>query len=214
VASDEHLRERARNHLLDGAEVKRQIARDGLDAILAAAHLVADCLRAGGKLMLCGNGGSAADCQHVAAEFVSRLTADFERPGLPAIALTTDTSFLTAYANDCGFDGVFERQVRALGKPGDLLIAISTSGSSRNVIRAVEAARGMGLGTLVLTGADGPLASMADVALAVPSRNTQQIQEAHLAMEHAVVDLAERLLYGLVVQSGQKKGAEPRRTAS
>ncbi len=213
MPSDDHLRERARTHLLESADLKRQIAEDGLEAIVAAARLIADCLRAGGKLLLCGNGGSAADCQHVAAEFVSRLSADFERPGLPAIALTTDSSFLTAYANDYSFEGVFERQVQALGKPGDLLIGISTSGGSRNVIRAVQAARERGLGTLVLTGDGAPLASMADVALSVPSRNTQYVQEAHLAMEHAVVDLAERYLYSSVA-SGQKKGTEPRRTAS
>lgn len=218
MPSDDRLRERARAHLLESAEVKRRIAQDGMDAILEAGRLIADCLRSGSKLLLCGNGGSAADCQHVAAEFVSRLSADFERPGLPAIALTTDSSFLTAYANDYSFDGVFERQVQALGKPGDLLIGISTSGGSRNVIRAVEMAREMGMRTVVLTGEGGRLASMADVALLVPSRNTQHVQETHLALEHAMVDLAERYLYGEaerpVAHSGQKKGTLPRRTAS
>ena len=120
-----------RVYLSESAELKRRTAEACGEAILAAADLIADAFRADAKVLLCGNGGSAADCQHMATEFVSRLTRDVERPGLPAIALTTDTSFLTAFANDCGFDGVFERQVQALGRPGDVLIAISTSGSSR-----------------------------------------------------------------------------------
>ena len=216
LAAEDRLRERARAHLLESAEVKRQLARESLDEVVAAARLIAESLAGGGKLLLCGNGGSAADCQHVAAEFVSRLSADFERPGLPAIALTTDSSFLTAYANDYSFDGVFERQVLALGKPGDVLIGISTSGGSRNVILAVEAAAALSMGTIILTGRDGPLTSMGQVTLSVPSRNTQYVQEAHLAIEHAMVDLAERFLYGDVesVRSGQKKGTEFRRTAS
>src|SRR5205807_1764234 len=122
------------------------------EPILAAADLVAGAFRGGGKLLLCGNGGSAADCQHMAAEFTSRLSADFVRPALPAIAMTTDTSFLTAYANDFDFEGVFARQVEALGKPGDVLLAISTSGNSKNVIRAVETGKAMGLRTIVLMG--------------------------------------------------------------
>ncbi len=211
LPSEDHLRERARTHLLESAKIKREIAQDGLDAMLDAARLIADCMRAGGKLLLCGNGGSAADCQHVAAEFVSRLSPDFERPALPAIALTTDGSFLTAYANDYSFEGVFERQVRALGKRGDLLIGISTSGSSRNVIRAVQAAGEMGLRTVVLTGEGGVLASMADVALAAPSGNLQYIQEAHLAMEHAVVDLVEQLLYVEAEQPQPEEAVTTRR---
>src|SRR5258708_3109219 len=141
------------NHLRETAAVKQRTIECCTPPILAAAELIAASFRAGGKLLLCGNGGSAADCQHMAAEFTSRLSADFVRPGLPAIALTTDTSFLTAYANDFDFDGVFARQVQALGKPGDVLLGISTSGTSKNVIRAVEAAREMGLKTVLLTGA-------------------------------------------------------------
>ena len=121
VADDQ---DRVRDHLIESAEVKRQVSEKCIESILAAANLIADTFRSGSKILLCGNGGSAADCQHVAAEFVSRLTKDFIRPGLPAIALTTDTSFLTAYSNDCGFEGVFERQLIALGKPGDVLIGI------------------------------------------------------------------------------------------
>lgn len=186
-----------RAHLLESAEIKRQVAEKCVDSILAAASLIAETFRVGGKVLLCGNGGSAADCQHMAAEFVSRLTKEFERPGLPAIALTTDTSFLTAYANDVGFEGVFARQVQALGKPGDVLIGISTSGSSTNIIRAVEAARAANMQTIVLTGSrGGSLAEIADVTISVPSANTQYIQEAHLAIEHIVCDLVERDLFG------------------
>jgi D-sedoheptulose 7-phosphate isomerase len=131
----------------------------------------------------------------MATELVSQFRKGFERPGLPAIALTTDTSFLTAFANDCGFDGVFERQVRTLGRPGDVLIAISTSGNSVNVIRAVEAARAANIQTIALTGSGGCLARMANVAIAVPSTDTQYVQEAHLAIEHIMCDLVEHYLF-------------------
>ncbi len=193
---EEWLRDRAREHLLASAELKRQVAEQCLDSILAAARLVADCFRSGDKLLLCGNGGSAADAQHVAAELVSRLSADFERPGLPALALTTDSSFLTAYANDYSFEGVFARQVQALGRAGDVLIGISTSGNSRNVVLAMEAAKAADMRTISLTGSGGRMAGMADVAIAVPSSDTQHVQEAHLAIEHMVCDLAERYLFG------------------
>jgi D-sedoheptulose 7-phosphate isomerase len=188
-------REKAQLHFLESAAIKRQIAEECIDPILIAADLIAQTFRAGGKVLLCGNGGSAADCQHMAAEFVSRLTKDFERPGLPAIALTTDTSFLTAFANDCGFEGIFERQIQALGKPGDVLIGISTSGNSPNVIRAVEAAQAADMRTVVLTGSGGRLAGMAHVVIAVPSTNTQYIQEAHLAVEHIMCELVEDSLF-------------------
>lgn len=195
--------ERVHAHLLESAEVKQQVARECEESIVAAAYRIAEALRAGGKVLLCGNGGSAADCQHMAAELMSRLTIDFERPGLPAVALTTDTSFLTAFANDCGFDGLFARQVQALGKPGDVLIAISTSGTSPNVLRAVDAAEAQGMGTIALTGSGGnPLAEKAAVAVRVPSRNTQYVQESHLAVEHIVCDLVERYLFGQDGRSG------------
>ncbi len=184
-----------REYLHDSADTKRQTADECGHAIAAAADLVAQSFRTGGKVLICGNGGSAADCQHMAAEFVSRLTKDFDRPGLPAIALTTDTSFLTAFANDCGFDGVFERQVQALGRPGDVLIGISTSGNSANVVRAVRHARSAGLRSIVLTGAGGQLAALADVAVQVPSNDTQHIQETHLAIEHLICWCVERDLF-------------------
>jgi len=163
--------------------------------IARAAAMVAESFQRGGKLLLCGNGGSAADCQHLAAEFVSRLSKDVARPGLPAIALTTDTSYLTAYANDFGFDGVFARQIEALGTAGDVLLAISTSGSSRNVLAAADAARRKAIAVIALVGDGGPLAGTADIAIQVPSRDTQLIQQVHLAVEHLICQLVEQALY-------------------
>ena len=188
-------RQAVRTYLSESAEIKRRTAEECGEAILAAADTIAESFRTGGKVLLCGNGGSAADCQHMAAEFVSRLSKDFERPGLPAIALTTDSSFLTAFANDCGFEGVFERQVQALGRPGDVLIGISTSGNSTNVVRAVRYAESVGIRSVVLTGAGGQLAAMADVAISVPSTDTQHIQEAHIAVEHLICWFVERDLF-------------------
>src|SRR4029453_14909220 len=187
--------QRIANHLLDSGEVKRQTAAKCAESIAKAADLIAESFLSGGKVLLCGNGGRAADCQHMAAEFVSRLSKDFDRRALPAIALTTDTSFLTAFSNDCGFEGVFERQVEALGIAGDVLIGISTSGNSPNVIRAVEAARKRDIRTIALTGNGGRLTAIADVAIAVPSADTQHIQEAHLAVEHIVCELVELALF-------------------
>lgn len=163
--------------------------------IASAADLVVKAFQGGHKVLLCGNGGSAADCQHMAAEFVGRLHSDVQRPALPAIALTTDTSFITAHANDVAFDDVFARQVQGLGQTGDVLIAISTSGRSRNVIAAAEEARRRGVAVIALIGEGGTLADLADIALRVPSRDTQLIQQAHLAVEHLICELVERALF-------------------
>ena len=182
-------------HLLQSGEIKRQTAASCAGSIAKAAEVIAGVFLSSGKLLLCGNGGSAADCQHMAAEFVSRFSKDLERRALPAIALTTDTSFLTAFSNDCGFEGIFERQVEALGSPGDLLIGISTSGNSPNVIRAVEAAKKRNMHTIALTGNSGRLAAIAEVVIAVPSADTQYIQETHLAVEHIVCELVEIILF-------------------
>jgi D-sedoheptulose 7-phosphate isomerase len=181
-----------RAHLAGSADLQRQTADACVADIWKAAQLIAATLAADGKLLLCGNGGSAADCQHMAAELVNRLTSDFERPGLAAIALTTDSSLLTAYANDINFEGVFARQIQALGRPGDVLLAISTSGSSRNVLKAVQQARTSGLTIVALTGSRGPLADLADAAIRVPGTNTAHIQETHLAIEHVICHLIER----------------------
>jgi D-sedoheptulose 7-phosphate isomerase len=191
ISSITTIRERLRL----AAAVNDAMAESASASIAAAADLITNCFRSNGKVLLCGNGGSAADCQHMAAELVGRLTNEKDRPGLPAIALTTDTSFLTAYPNDVGFDGVFARQVQALGSPGDILIAISTSGRSRNVLIAVEEARSKGLSIVGLLGEDGPLATMADVAIRVPTNDTQVIQQVHLAVEHLICHLVERALY-------------------
>ena len=190
------LEERARDHLARSSEIKRQVSENCLDSILEAAELIAGAYRSGGKVLLCGNGGSAADCQHMATELVSCLTKDFQRPGLPAIALTTDTSFLTAFSNDTGFEGIFQRQVQALGKPGDVLVGISTSGNSENVIRAVETAKAVDMRTIALTGQGGRLPQMAGITISVPSGDTQYVQESHLAIEHILCDLVECHIFG------------------
>jgi phosphoheptose isomerase len=189
------LRQRAEDHLLGTVETGRRVLDGAVPAILAAAELIVDTLQSGGKLLLCGNGGSAADCQHMAAEFVSRLSRHFERRALPAIALTTDTSILTAVGNDCGFQLVFRRQVEALARAGDLLIGISTSGGSENVIEAVAAAKAVSARTIAIIGSGGRLAEMADVAISVPSTNQQNVQELHLAVEHILCDLVECSLF-------------------
>jgi phosphoheptose isomerase len=182
-------------YLLQSANVKRETAAQCAESIAQGGAVIAEAFLSGGKILLCGNGGSAADCQHMAAEFMSRLSKDLDRRALPAIALTTDTSFLTAFSNDCGFEGIFERQIEALGTAGDVLIGISTSGNSPNVIRAVEAAEKRNMHTIVLTGNGGRLVAMADIVIAVPSTHTQYIQEAHLAVEHILCELVEFALF-------------------
>lgn len=185
----------AHAHMVESAETNRRTAETSLDSILNCAALITSCFQREKKLLICGNGGSAADAQHMAAEFVNRLSKDFERPGLPAISLTTDTSFLTSYANDYGYDGVFERQLRALGQPGDILIGISTSGNSENVTRAVVAAREIGMETIGLIGEGGAMTSLVDCAVVVPSRDTQHVQETLLTIEHTICLLVERALF-------------------
>jgi len=194
---DAHLvRETARGYLVQTAETVRRVQEECVDDIASAAELLVTSLRGGGKILICGNGGSAADAQHLATEFVSTLTIDNPRPSIPALALTTDTSLLTAIANDFGPEGVFERQVESLGRDGDVLIAISTSGNSANVIRAAERAQGQGLRVIALTGGSGgKLAPLADVAIRVPSAVTAHIQECHLAVEQLLASLVEDALY-------------------
>jgi D-sedoheptulose 7-phosphate isomerase len=177
------------------AEVKKQTAEQCNQDAEAAARLIAESLAAGGKLMLCGNGGSAADSQHLAAEFVATLDHTKPRPGLAALALTTDTSLLTAWSNDFGFQGVFARQIEALGQPADILLALSTSGNSKNIVEAVTTAQKMAVKTIVMTGAGGgQLAGLADIVIRVPSQTVMHIQEAHIALGHAITACAEQLL--------------------
>lgn len=185
-----------RSHLLHSAEVKQRTVDQCSEALLKAAQVISASFRQGGKLLLCGNGGSAADCQHTAAEFVNRLSKDFERPGLPAISLTTDTSFMTAIANDYGFDALFTRQVETLGKAGDVLLGISTSGRSPNVVQALQAGKKKGMHTILLTGNSPNLEQVADIVIGVPSDHTQYIQETHLAIEHLLCSLVETELFG------------------
>jgi D-sedoheptulose 7-phosphate isomerase len=192
---DQEWREFTHAHFLESAEVQRRTVESNLDSILKCAGLIAACFRRSNKLLICGNGGSAADAQHMAAEFVNRLSKDFERPGLPALSLTTDTSFLTSYANDYCYDGVFERQLRALGQQGDVLIGISTSGNSRNVLNAMIAAHEMGIETIGLVGEGGEMTSLTQHAVVVPSRDTQYVQETLLTVEHCLCLLVERALF-------------------
>jgi D-sedoheptulose 7-phosphate isomerase len=188
------LEDIAREELAAGVDLRARAARELAAPLARAAELIAGSLRAGGKLLICGNGGSAADAQHYATELVARLYQR-ERPALAAIALTTDTSALTALANDYGFEQVFARQVEALGREGDVLLGLSTSGNSPNVLRAIEEARRRKLAVVVFSGEGGAMVRTADVALAVPSQNTMRIQEIHLALGHALCKLIEDLMF-------------------
>jgi phosphoheptose isomerase len=186
-------RRTARGYLEETGDALARVREACLDDIAEAARVLAESLRSGGKLLICGNGGSAADAQHLATELVGTLTLDRIRPSIPAIALTTDTSLLTAVANDFGVERMFARQVESLGAPGDALVAISTSGESANVLAAVEEARVRRLSIVALTGASGgTLAPMADVSIRVPSEATAHIQECHLAIEQLLALLIER----------------------
>jgi len=185
-------------HLRRSLEVLERAAADGelAAAVLAIAQAVEKALRAGGKLMLAGNGGSAADAQHIAGELLSRLR--FDRHPLPAIALTTDSSVLTAVGNDYGYDQVFERQLRGLGRKGDVFIAISTSGKSPNVLAALRAARDIGITTVGFTGNAPGAAAMLPLChhvLAAPSDDTPLIQQMHITAAHAICEIVERNLF-------------------
>ncbi len=181
----------ARDELHQLSELVR-LAADTVNARIAAyAELALGTIEAGGKILFCGNGGSAADAQHLAAEYVVRLVRD--RRALPATALTTDASVLTACANDLGYEQIFARQVEALGRPGDLLVLLSTSGESENVIRAATTAKDAGLSTVaLLAGRGGRLRSLVDVAVVVPTDRVSRAQEIHLAIGHIVCDYVEK----------------------
>jgi len=176
----------------ESLETKQRLLADDqtLAQIEQLAEVIRGCLHAGGKVLLAGNGGSAADAQHIAAEFVGRF--EVEREAFAAIALTTDTSALTAIGNDYGFEQVFARQVAGLGRAGDVFIGISTSGNSANVVRAMEVARGRGLHTVALVGAKlGQLHALADTVLAAPSTRTARIQECHILIMHLLCQLVD-----------------------
>ena len=196
--------------LRESAALKVQVAETQGHILQAMVECMWESLQQGGKLLWCGNGGSAADAQHLATECMVRLEA--EREPLPAIALTTDTSLLTAAGNDHGFETIFARQVAGLGRPGDVLVAISTSGNSPNVVRAVDEARRRGLHTLGLLGKDGGrLKAMVHLALVVPSSSTQRIQEVHITVGHILCGALERrvLRSPLPLPPGEGRGEGP-----
>jgi D-sedoheptulose 7-phosphate isomerase len=183
--------------LNESAETKLKIKDQLMDDILKAVDLLSVCFKSGNKLLLCGNGGSAADCQHIATELMIRLSHNIQRPALPAIALTTDTSNLTAGGNDIGFENVFARSVEGLGNEGDILLAISTSGNSPNVIKAVEMAHKKGMKVIgFLGGNGGKLKNIVDLPIVIPSTNVQRIQEGHITVAHIICELVEDKLYG------------------
>ncbi len=178
----------------ENTEVNTRFIKDHLPGLLEGVRLISLAFEAGNTVFLFGNGGSAADAQHLAAEFVNRFIMD--RPPLPAIALTTDTSIMTSISNDAAFDEIFAKQLRALGKKGDIAIGISTSGKSGNVLKGFEVASEMGMKMIALTGNDGgPLAKMADISLTVPSTSTPRIQEAHILIGHVLCEMVERELF-------------------
>jgi D-sedoheptulose 7-phosphate isomerase len=192
------LTERISKHFDDSAEVKLQSKDILAKPIGDAAQAIVTCLLNDGKVLACGNGGSAADAQHFAAELVNRF--EVERPGLPAIALTTDSSVITSIANDYDYNLIFSKQVRALGMAGDVLIAISTSGNSVNVMEAIRAAHERGMTVVALTGRDGggmgTLLTANDFHLCVPTQRTARIQEVHLLVIHCLCDVIDHLLLG------------------
>ena len=180
-------------NIAESCRVKQQVSETMAGDIAGAAVMIAEALRGGAKLLVCGNGGSAADAQHLAAELMGRFQKD--RAPYAAVALTTDTSILTSVGNDYGFDSVFERQVLGLGRAGDVLAGITTSGNSPNVLAAMQAARKKDLKTIGITGlGGGKLAGFADLLLAVPSRTTARIQEAHITIIHLICELVENML--------------------
>jgi D-sedoheptulose 7-phosphate isomerase len=186
-----------RRQLTQSIETMTRVLHDEAihSAVIEAGRITADAMKNGRKLMVCGNGGSAADAQHLVAEFVSRLTVD--RPALRAIALTTDTSILTAIGNDYSYDNVYERQVEAIAIEGDVLLAISTSGNSKNCVKALKLAKTMGVHTVAYTGnKGGTMSALADINVIIPSDTTMNIQESHLALEHIYCMVVERFYFG------------------
>ncbi len=185
------------NSLKESAETKLKIEKECKTDILKAVEILTAAYKNGKKVLLCGNGGSAADCQHIATELMIRLNHDIKRPALAAIALTTDSSNLTAGGNDIGFENVFARNIEGLGNKGDVLIAISTSGNSGNVIKAVEKAKEKNMRVIgFLGGIGGKLKNKVDLPIIIPSTNVQRIQEGHITIAHIICELVELELYG------------------
>ena len=189
-------KELIQSYLKTSAEVKEKTVEQCFDEIEEAGLICAETLGSGSKLLLCGNGGSAADAQHIATELVVRLSSRMDRKALPALALTVNSSTLTACANDYGFDSIFSRQVEAFGKPGDLLIGISTSGNSKNVVQALKIAEQLNMKRICFTGGDGgAMANLRNIAIIIPHNDTGHIQEGHITVGHIICDIIERELF-------------------
>ena len=183
--------ENIKSQILESAKIKKKIMDDGVEQIEKAAKILIDCTKNHGKIFWCGNGGSAGDAQHLATELMGGMT-DYDRMPIPSIALTTDSSFLTAWSNDTDFESIFSRQIQGLGVKGDALVGISTSGNSKNVINAIKQAKYKDLKTISLTGkTGGSLDGVADVTLKVPSDNIQRIQESHIMIGQILCSLIE-----------------------
>ncbi len=183
-----------RKIFLDSIEAKETFLKESSDRIVEAASLIAEGFKLGAKLLICGNGGSAADAQHIAGEFVNRFL--IERPPLPALALTTDTSVITSIGNDYDYKDIFSKQIKALGKEGDILLAISTSGDSTNVIEAVKTAKNLEMKSIGLTGKQGgKMATMVDIPMIVRSASVPRIQEVHLTIAHTLCELVDFILF-------------------
>ena len=185
------IKENIKNQILESARIKNEMVQDGVVEIEKAAELLIGCVKHGGKIYWCGNGGSAADSQHLATELMGGMS-DHDRMPIASIALTTDSSFITAWSNDTDFDSVFSRQIQGLGKEGDILIGISTSGNSKNIINAIKQAKYKKLKTITFTGSTGgKLDGIADVTIKIPSDNTQRIQECHIMVGQILCSIIE-----------------------
>ncbi|MBI5404355.1 MAG: D-sedoheptulose 7-phosphate isomerase [Ignavibacteriae bacterium] len=182
--------------LKESSEIKLKVLDNCYDDILKIGDVFVECIKRGNKLLFCGNGGSAADCQHLATEFMIRLSHDVKRPAIGAIALTTDSSNITAGGNDIGFENIFARNVEGIGSKGDILIGISTSGNSENIIRAMKKAKEKGIITVGLLGkTGGRMKSECDYSVCIPSENVQRIQESHITVGHILCEITEREIY-------------------
>ena len=185
------MKENIKNQILESAKIKKEMVKIGVESIEKAAELLIESIKAGGKILWCGNGGSAADAQHLATELMGGMS-DHDRMPIPSIALTTDSSFITAWSNDTDFDSIFSRQVQGLGEEGDVLVGISTSGNSENIINALKQARYKNLKTIAFAGkTGGSLDGIADITIKVPSDNTQRIQESHIMIGQILCSLIE-----------------------
>ena len=185
------VKENIKNQILESARIKNKMVQNGVVEVEKAAELLIDCVNDGGKIYWCGNGGSAADAQHLATELMGGMS-DHDRMPIPSISLTTDSSFITAWSNDTDFDSVFSRQIQGLGEVGDVLIGISTSGNSKNIINAIKQAKFKKLKTITFTGSTGgKLDGLADITIKIPSENTQRIQEAHIMIGQILCSIIE-----------------------